>query len=357
MKRTTTSLAMVAALAAFGCKKEAAPEATTETKTAALVADANEGPTDIVYAASSALRVVDFGRGEVVADIALGAAVRDVEFAPDGTAFIAASNGLYMFDGHTHAQIAKLTDKPIRQVDVADDGKTATVLSHQVIVNPDQSREVLPYFLQTVDIASKTVTSKETIGQRIFYAARRVGDGGHDVVVTEDGRVRTISGSEPLSADGLAVDPIAGLGGGDQPHRVRHEAVRHKSRAYIPVEAYPSRILVVDLKTGETSGIALDRAYPLRGLAVSPDGSVLVANVGIGVVVVDLATGEIRDRIETPDPTSQIAFSSDGRYVYTAQVVDGTGGAIHAISLNPPKHVKKIHLDDISPWALGVRPR
>ncbi|MEQ9496130.1 MAG: hypothetical protein RIT81_04705 [Deltaproteobacteria bacterium] len=359
MKRTTSTAALAVFMAGaslFACKDASKPEVATEAK-AVTAAPEVEGPTDVVYAASTVLRVVDFAKGEVVASVPLGRAVRQIRFADDGTAYVAASGGMFVFDGHAHQQLANPITTPVRAIDIADDGKTVTALSHQVIVNPDKSREVLPFFLSTYDVASKRVTNKETIGQRIFFAARRAGDNGHDLVLTEDGRVRTISGSEPLSSDGTKVDPLAGQGGADQPFRVRHEAVRHGSRAYLPVEGYPSRVLVVDLKSGATSALMLDRAYPLRGVAVSPDGATVAANVGIGVVLIDAASGEIRHRVETPDPTSQLAFSSDGKYIYTAQVVDGTGGAIHAISVADGQHVKKIHLDDISPWALAVRPR
>lgn len=345
----------VGLLALSGCKKDEATPNTAQAKAAVTAAPA--GPTDIVYAASTELRVVDFARGEVVASVPLKRAVSQIRFLGGKTAYVAASGGLYAVDAQRHELVGQLTKSPARAIDLADDGASIRVLAHDVIVHEDTSREVLPFRLTTLSIPEHAKVAETTIGQRIFFAAARPDDSGHDLVVGEDGRIRLFSGSEILSGEGIAVDPHAGVSAKDSAIRVRHEAVRHEGHAYLPVEGYPSRILDIDLKSGATTAIPLDRGYPLRGVGVSPDGATLVVNVGIGLVVVDLATREITDRIETPDPTTGVSFSSDGRFVYTAQVVDGTGGAVHALSLDPPAHVKKIHLDDISPWALAVRPR
>jgi hypothetical protein len=243
----------------------------------------------------------------------------------------------------------------VRHIDVADDQGSLDVLWHSITEKPDETREIHPFQLSTIDLKTHETTAKTVIGQRIYYAAKRAG--GHAVIVGENGKIRTLSGSAAMNDEGTEVDPHAGISSPDQPLRVRHEAVRHGTRAYLSVEGFPSRVLEVNLETGAVEALAFDRAYSLRGLDVTADGTLLVANVGTGLIVYDLEKREIRDRIDSPEATTGVSISSDGAYVYTAQVVDEKGGAVHAFSLATAKHAKKVHLDDISPWALAVRPR
>jgi hypothetical protein len=61
--------------------------------------------------------------------------------------------------------------------------------------------------------------------------------------------------------------------------------------------------------------------------------------------------------LELPAAHTGISISSDGRFAYLAQTVDGTGGSITAFALDSFSVAKRVHLDDISPWALAVRPQ
>ena len=105
MNRDVLALVSMGLLLAAGCKENTAPDVA---KTAAAVIKAAEvptGPSDIVYAASNVIRAVDFSTGRVVGQVDIKKAIRQIRFADSGTAYVAASNGLYAVDANRHALI------------------------------------------------------------------------------------------------------------------------------------------------------------------------------------------------------------------------------------------------------------
>ena len=339
------------ALAACKSKQEEAP-APVEAKKAALVAE----PADVIYAASAHLRIVDAKAGRVVKGIDLQKAVRAVTFTRDGTrAFVAASDGVREIDTEKQEVTAKLTDHPARHVELSEDGRRLYVLEHEVIVHPDQTREIKPYRLLTFDVAKREMIANEEIGQRVLYAHPPEKD-RFGVVVFESGEIRKIAPGRKLGSEGETIDPFFG-----QPSkyraRVREGSLVHAGRAYLPIEAQPSRVLEIDLAKGEASAILLDRPYSLRGLAFPSDDRMLL-NAGLFLLSIDMETRALSAGVELGAAHTGLSVSSDGRFAYLAQTIDGTGGAVAIVSLDPAMEVaKKIHLDDISPWALAVRPR
>jgi hypothetical protein len=343
--------ALLLGLALVACKKEEV--APVESKTQAVTA-ANE-PADVVYAASAHVRVVDARSGRVVKNIDLQKAVRAVVFSRDGSrAYVAASDGVREIDTRTQEIAAKLTEHPARHVALSEEGQLY-VLEHQVIVQPDETREILPFRLLTIDTAERTVISDEEIGQRVLWAHPPSKD-RFGVVAFESGEIRKIAPGAKLDAEGTAIDPFFG-----QPSkfraRVREGSIVFGGKAYIPVEAEVARVVEIDLAKGEASAIMLDRPFSLRGLAMTKDGATLLVNAGIGLLAVDMKTRAVANAMELGSAHAGLSLSSDGRFAYLAQTVDGTGGSISAVALDSLAVSKRIHLDDISPWALGVQPR
>jgi DNA-binding beta-propeller fold protein YncE len=344
--------ALLLGLALFACKKEEA--APVERKTQAVTA-ANE-PADLVYAASAHLRIVDARAGRVVKNIDLQKAVRAVVFSRDGSrAYVAASDGVREIDTRTQEIAAKLTEHPARHVALSEDGRQLYVLEHQVIVQPDETREILPFRLVTIDPVKRSVISDEEIGQRVLWA-HPPGKDRFGVVAFESGQIRKIAPGAKLDSEGTVIDPFFG-----QPSkfraRVREGSIVFGGKAYVPVEAEIARVVEIDLTKGEGSPIMLDRPFSLRGLAMTSDGATLLVNAGIGLLAVDMKARAIARSLELGSAHAGLSLSSDGRFAYLAQTVDGTGGSISVVALDSLALTKRIHLDDISPWALGVQPR
>lgn len=330
------------------CKKdEPAPSASpaVSTEVAAL---AKTSPVGSVIAASTHLRIVDPAKGVVAASIDLSRAVNAIAVSPDGAnAFVATSGGVYQVDAKSKALLGQLTSSPARSVVMSERGDKVFVLEHDVIVAENGTRDIKPYRMKTLSARDGKVLGEEEIGQLILFAIPSE-NGRHHLAIGEDGSVRVGAANTPMS-EGRMLD----LGQG--PGRVRATVAVFGGHAYVPVEGQPGRVLDVDLNSGEAKHIALGDAL-IRGMTVTPDGKTLVVNAVKELLLIDRTSGAIRSRLELANPHQGVAVSADGKFAYLAQTIDGTGGAVGIVELEPLAFRGKVHLDDISPWAIGATP-
>lgn len=349
MKRPSSLLLL--GLFALACKSkdEAAPPTTGSQAGLTAVA----APSDQVYAASSHLRIVDAQAQGAPTKLDLGRAVRNVVFTPDGKlAALAASDGLHLIDAERQQALAQPTQHPARWVELDDSGTRAFVLEHQVTIGANDVREISPFSLVTVELGSAQIVNTEEVGQRILYARPATAELS-GIVVSEAGEVALVAPGKALK-EAQPFDLTAVIAG---PSRIRHFPMVKHGVAYVPIEAEPARVVAIDLATRQHRVFQLDGLITLRGLALTPDRSTLVVNSGGTIALVDLKSGQVRAKLEPGAPSTGAALSSDGHTLYLAQTVDGDGGAVLLVDLLTLKPLGKIHLDDISPWALEVRPR
>lgn len=349
MKRPSSLLLL--GLFALACKSkdEAAPPTTGSQAGLTAVA----APSDQVYAASSHLRIVDAQAQGAPTKLDLGRAVRNVVFTPDGKlAALAASDGLHLIDAERQQALAQPTQHPARWVELDDSGTRAFVLEHQVTIGANDVREISPFSLVTVELGSAQIVNTEEVGQRILYARPATAELS-GIVVSEAGEVALVAPGKALK-EAQPFDLTAVIAG---PSRIRHFPMVKHGVAYVPIEAEPARVVAIDLATRQHRVFQLEGLITLRGLALTPDRSTLVVNSGGTIALVDLKSGQVRAKLEPGAPSTGAALSSDGHTLYLAQTVDGDGGAVLLVDLLTLKPLGKIHLDDISPWALEVRPR
>ena len=84
-------------------------------------------------------------------------------------------------------------------------------------------------------------------------------------------------------------------------------------------EADQDTIALVDANTGATVKVLRSQVDTTRGQAFSADGNLLAAAEQNGEVVVwDVATGTVRERIDTSEVSWAVDFSPDGQTLYTA---------------------------------------
>lgn len=333
-----TSLALVLA-----CKAEA-PATPTEAQALAPAGDR-------IWAASGVIRVVDAARQAVIARAPVGHPITSMVFSPDGAhAYVGTSHGLYRVEVATMALRGPLTADPIRRLEMQDN--LLSILQHQVIVGPDGTRDIRPFRLVHFDPATEKVVADQEIGQRIHYASER--DGRH-LVISEAGEVRIGASPEGLSSGrALALpDLVPGRG----PYRVRGDVtVREGQRALVAIEGRPAHLLVIDLDRGSARAVDLGRETGIRGLAFLPGGARAAVNAMSQILIVDLERGQVTGQLELPAPHVGASLSADGRSLYLAQTVEGTGGAVTQVHLEPLAIGSHVHLEDISPWALAVAP-
>lgn len=355
MHRSRLILFGLAFALALGCKskqEEAGPE--TARRAEALL----DVPTDVVYAASAHIRVVDVAVGQTISGLQLQRAITSIAFTPDGAVgYVGASDGLHEVDAEQHRFTRHVSTAPVRQVLLSPDGRQVHFLEHDVVVREGGSREPSAFRLARYDRETGTLESAEVVGERVLQVLPSF-EGRHGLVLFESGVLSLLragdawSEARPLELRvGASADPGISI---PRPHLALSPDAR---RAYLPIEGEVSRVLEVELASGATRTFSLGGASLLRGLAVSPDGARLVVNGSDRLFLLDLARGEPLGELKLEQAHTGAAMSSDGRRVYLAQTVDGTGGAVTVVRLDPLKVQGKIHLSDISPWVLAVRPR
>lgn len=363
-----SSLFLALTFGLYACKSEDKPVA--EKSSAALAprsapaaapspAAKLDVPQDIIYAGSAHLRVVDVAVGQVVQGIDLSRALTDIAFSADGEkAYLAGSDGVRMVDVESGKVIAQLTQSPARQLIVINGGDLLGVLAHDVVMK-DGHPTPTAFRYDIVDTVRQKVLKTEVIGERVLGVVPSADPATASLVLFESGEVRLIRGGSPLSGDGKAVDLAAGL----TPEKGRlvmrpYFAVSADGQtAFVPVEAVPARVLAIDLAHGTTRALSLGEASYLRGLALSPDGKTLIVNAMKKLVTMDVASGKILGSVELDGAHLGVAVSADGRRAYLAQTVHENGGAITVVSLDGLRVQGKIHLSDISPWVLAIKPK
>jgi DNA-binding beta-propeller fold protein YncE len=331
------------------CKKdEAAGEKALPVQKASAALTAAV-PTGMVFAGSTHVRVIDPAKGSVAASIDLGKAINAIAVSADGAqAFVATSGGVYQVDARSRTLLGQLTSSPARNVLLAEGGKNIYVLEHDVIVEENGTRDIKPFRLKTIDLATGKATAEEEIGQRILFAMPSE-NGRHHLVVTEAGEIIVGSGSSKLN-EGQKLEL------GAAPLRVRPNVVVNNGHAFVPLDGQPARVIDVNLTNGEASHVDLPNATIIRGLATTPDGRLLVVNTVKEVILVERTGRAITGRLEMAAPHQGVAISPDGKFAYLAQTIDGTGGAVGIVQLDPLAIRGKVHLDDISPWAIAATP-
>ncbi|MBI2892135.1 MAG: hypothetical protein HYY06_01185 [Deltaproteobacteria bacterium] len=338
---------LVSLLAVAACSTS--PSVSPERREAALEA----GKGDVLYAASSVLRVVQ-GAG-VVARLDLRRTVTQIAFDPDGKrAFVATSDGVHVVDGVTHRELRRLTRNPARSVVVSASQEKVWVLENTVRRLADGHNEPLPFHVRRFDLDDLREEADVEVGDRMLAMGIPAAAASPLLMITEGGALALLrypaGSAEPLASQ----EQTAG--------RVRIGPVldRDGKTLYVPVEGEGALVLAVDVDTKAIRPIELGRAAYLRALALSPDGETLYVNALTRVAAVDLSssTRTVRWGPDLPSPHQALAVSPDGSRLYLARPVDSVrgGGAITTVDASTLEAVSSTHIDGVSPFALAVRP-
>lgn len=81
----------------------------------------------------------------------------------------------------------------------------------------------------------------------------------------------------------------------------------------------------------------------ITAAAYSPDGKTLVAGMTRSVVLIDVKSGEVTKRVDTPGPVTAVAFANDIQSLVIATGQPGSSGEIHIHELkasNAPRIIK-----------------
>lgn len=321
--------------------------------TEATVAQRGPSADDVLYAASTVVRVIEQGRA--TERLALRHIVNQIAFDAAGArAFLATSVGVQVVDARAHQVQRKLTDNPARSVIVSPGQGKLYVLEHTVITLPDGHAQPQPFHVRRFDLTSLEQDSDVEVGQRMLALGVPAAATSPLLVVSEAGALATLrvpsGAAQPLAAANtlggrVRVGPVLGADG---------------RTLYLPVEGPDARIAEIDTERGTVRPIALGRDAHLRALAVSPDGETLYVNALDRVAAVDLASSTQAVRwaeAELPAPHQGLAVSPDGARLYLARPIHDGSGSITVVDARTLETLGSVHTPGISPFTVAVRPR
>ncbi|MFJ8081480.1 YncE family protein [Streptomyces sp. NPDC096205] len=327
MNRRAFLGALAGTVAASACTPSAAPEEPrAERRTTGSAAPSSAGLLLVTDFGADTVTFVDPASGPV-ASVRAGAAPYGIALGDDGLAWVAAAEGVAVIDTRARRRLGLIPYRtsPTRLgqpaygeyrgggmgIALAPDGRYA-----YVGVNVPGGNGVL----EVVDTAARKVVRTVPVGRRPFDVdvsrdGSEVYVTGHDsfdvTVVPARGRPRRIEVA-PYGTEG-------GLGSWLKPH---HAAVRPSDgRLLLPFEG--EKLVVVDPRTGRSRVEAMTANTHQHGVAVTPDGTLLV--VGTGPIdpasdrgpslTVRMPDG--RERVHPLDgPHEDVAVSRDGRTAY-----------------------------------------
>lgn len=229
--------------------------------------------------------------------------IRDIKFAPNGTQFVVATSiGIWLYDAHTGAEIARLNEKPrdIRTIAFSPDGKT--------LVSGDYTGEV-----QTWDLSTTKLRATFQGPERITNAVSAISINGI-ILANEQNRQIRLWTFSPNTAEPIITDT-------NSDSKLRDRVIMALSpdttrlAAASSVGFEPRPIQIWDANTGEPLSRLKKRTLSVKALAFSPDSKTLVSGDGISTIWLwDMDTDTVRAsfKISTGD-LHALGFSPNGK--------------------------------------------
>ena len=278
--------------------------------------------------------------------------IQDIKFVPDGTQFVVAtSTGIWLYDAHTGAEIARLNEKPrnIKTIAFSPDGKT--------LISGDYAGEV-----QTWDIPTAKLRATFRGPERITDAVSAVSTEGIILANEQHGHIRlwkfSSNTTEPTIRDTnsdseLEYNIVMALS---------PDATRLAATSSAGLRIYP--IWVWDANTGELLFTLKAQMRGIQTLVFSADGKTLASgNIGNTIRLWDMDTGTYRASFKisksgfhgltfSPNGKRLASGSDDGKvrlWDATVKKQDGLG----ALGQYTPMLTLRGHKDRVSALAFS----
>ena len=331
----------------------------------AVLSAAGPAPAENAWVASTAIRVIDLERGDVVGHLTVAPdqVVTEIDFSPSGDrAYVASMGGLFEVDTASLGVIRDLQPRPTCAVSVARDADRLAALHLQPAGDGLADRErgipttvtLAVYRRSTGELLAATELHGRPLrvrlspdGERIFVV-----DSGEAVLSVFDG-AGAAQGEIDLAPDAAPDATVMCTDLGMAPDANRLAVMRSGAGGSSLVVVEPTRpirasaVRVVDL--GDT-----DRG---RGARFSADGGDIWLS-SIGHVARWRSDSADVAWIDVGHQYSLIAPSPSGRFLVmatpTLDADRGSGGVMIADAEGNPLRV--VELPDISPYTLAVQP-
>ena len=313
------------------------------------IAAAGESGNEIVYTASNTIAVVDVGAGEVLKEVPLEHFVTDIVFGSAGDrAYVATSNGVMVLDTKDYTVLSRLTDLPVKTLELSPDNTVLYAMDHPVLVKEDGSPKGGDYQIKAIDISTgKTVHS---------YV---LGEGYYDFHLAADGRTLFALKSQSKEVDVIDTNSWQKMRtisiDADEP-LWRSAGSREKGELYIPQYGSKGYLWVLDTGNDNVRKVELNEELRLRGIAFSSETNRLYL-LSLGhILVIDATEGKVIKRASLDTPYQGMSCSNDGKKIYLSNPVYHKGGSIAVVDGESLAIEKIIDIPTISPIAIATRP-
>lgn len=312
-----------------------------------------------VLTASNTILVLDGESLSTLATIPVGAAVDEFAATPDGQrVFLSTSHGVLLLQGSADRAkwtlSAPLTARPVQSMALSPDGKALYLLDY--VASEATSAERVPgdYRTHVIDTASLAVSDVTSYDARVFDIAVPQSAGALFTLEKDAGElmVQPRSSATPIR---LELAP-----GGDKNHGMYLRLLTDGAhgRLLLPQLGDPGKIWVIDGASQSATSWDLPKAgLPVRGAAISPDGSRLYLSALQTVCALDAKDGHALAWGSLDGAFQQIAVSPDGASIYVTAPVYQKGGGVAKLRASDLSVEKVQELSEISPYAIVVLDR
>ena len=232
--------------------------------------------------------------------------ITDIQYVPDGTQFaVASSIGIWLYDAHTGAEIARLNEKPrnVKTIAFSPDGKTLT--------SSDSEGEVQMWDIPTTKLRA-TFQGPNRSTNAIFAAS----SDGTTLANEHHRQIRlwkfTDNTTEPIITD---IDSDSKFQHGPMVMAFSPDATRFAAAAPTRYETYP--IWVWDANTGELLSTLEGHTRWIRALAFSSDSKTLASGDNSHTIRLwNVDTGTYRASFKiSKEGFYALTFSPNGKFL------------------------------------------
>ncbi len=317
---------------------------------AALLASSSASATTVVTASNTIL-ALDGETLKTIATVPVGAFVEEFAATRDGSrVFLATSHGVLALDPSTWTLSQPITDRPVQSMELSADGTSLFVLDYQVKSLSATQRSPEDYRAITISTADLSIEPFATYDHRVFDLAAPLAGGSLFTLEKDAGELL-----EMTKGANVAISTVSLAPGGDKTNgmflRLLLDPTR--GRLLLPQLGEPGKIWVIDGRSHAVQSFEFPKAgLPVRGAALSRDGSRLYLSALQSIYALDAETGRTLGAATLEGAFQQVAVSPDGASLFVTAPVYGKGGGVAKLRASDLSVEKVVELSEISPYAI-----
>jgi DNA-binding beta-propeller fold protein YncE len=312
--------------------------------------DAVESGREIVYTTSNTIVIVDVGGGEVLKEVPLDHFVTDILFSKTGDrAYVGTSNGVMVLDTKEYVVVERLTDLPVKSMELSSDNGKLYVMDHPLLVDDDGSPKGGEYHIKSIDLVAGKTVQKYVLGRDYLDFHLAADDRTLFTIKARSKAVEVIDTSSWQKLRTVTIDSDEPLG--------RSVGSSEKEELYIPQYGVKGVLWILNTGNDNVRKIELNEELILKGIAYSKKTDRLYILSTTKILVVDTSEGKILEKeVAFDTPYQGVSCSSDGKKIFLSNPMYRKGGSVTVMDGESLAIEKVIDIPTISPMAIFTKP-